>query len=61
MEKRKSFIVTWKHQLFIQAKSERMARRIFDKIDLGRLSEEVQNHFGVSGHSILGIEKVEKI
>lgn len=60
MEKRKLFVVTWKHQMFIQAKSERLAKRKFDSVDLGKLSGEVLKK-KLSGHGLLIIEKVEEL
>ena len=61
MEKRKLFVITWKHQMFIQAKSERLAKRKFLSIDFGRLNDEVQKIKGLSGHAFLVMEGVEKI
>jgi len=61
MEKRKLFKITWKHMIFIQAKSERLALRKFKELDFGRLNKECRNKFGIAGHSFGVIEKIEKI
>jgi len=61
MEKRKLFVITWKHQMFIQAKSERLAKRKFLLADLGQLNQEVRKTKGLSGHGFLFLEKVEKL
>ncbi len=61
MEKRKLFRIVWKHEIYIQAKSPRLAKHKFDSLDLGNLKNEVNNKIGLCGHSLLSFEFVESL